>query len=174
VELVHELVPNVGKIGWLADANTLDCEDQLHDLEHAAQALGLEATAAPLPRDGYLESAFASLVRQGAGAILESGPVLSGHRAQVVALAARAAVPMLFEWRDFVAIGGLMSYGTDLTDVLREAGVYAGRILKGEKAGDLPVTQPTTIELVINLKAAKALNLTIPPSLLARADEVIE
>jgi putative ABC transport system substrate-binding protein len=125
-------------------------------------------------REGDIEGAFASLVGQGAGIILENGPIIFSHRAQVVTLAARASSPMLYEWRDFVGDGGLMSYGTDRAEVARQAGIYAGRILKGEKVSDMPVIQPTKFELLINLKTAKALGLTIPPTLLALADEVIE
>jgi putative tryptophan/tyrosine transport system substrate-binding protein len=174
VELAHELVPKATIVGWLTDRNILDYEDELRDLQRAAQALSLEAKVAPVAREGDIEAAFISLVRQGAGAVLEAGPLLGSHRELVVALAAREAMPMLYEWRDFVRDGGLMSYGTDLAEVFRHAGAYAGRILKGEKAGDLPVVQPTKFELVINLKTAKTLGLTIPPSLLARVDEVIE
>jgi putative ABC transport system substrate-binding protein len=120
------------------------------------------------------EGAFASLVGQGAGIILKNGPIIFSHRAQVVTLAARASSPMLYEWRDFVGDGGLMSYGTDRAEVARQAGIYAGRILKGEKVSNMPVIQPTKFELLINLKTAKALGLTVPPGLLVAADEVIE
>jgi putative tryptophan/tyrosine transport system substrate-binding protein len=174
VELVRELLPKAAVVGWFADSNILDYDDQLHDLQRAARAFGLEATIAPVARESDLEASFTSLIRQGAGAILETGPLVYTHRGLVVALAARQRVAMLYEWRDFVAEGGLMSYGTDLAEVFRQAGVYAGRILKGERAGDLPVVQPTKFDLVINLKTANTLGLSIPPSLLARADEVIE
>jgi putative tryptophan/tyrosine transport system substrate-binding protein len=174
VELLHELVPHAKVVGWLADANILDYEDELRDLEHAAQALGLAATAVPVAHEADIGSAFASFARQGVRAALESGPLISSHREMVVALAAGGAIPMLYEWRDFVRDGGLMSYGTDLAEVFRHAGVYAGRILKGERAADLPVVQATKFELVINLKTAKALGIDVPSSLLARADEVIE
>jgi putative ABC transport system substrate-binding protein len=174
LELLHELVPKAAIVGWLADSNILDYEDELHDLKRAAQALGLEAKVAPVAREGDLEASFTSLVRRGAGAILEAGPIITSNRELVVALAAREAVPTVYEWREFVNEGGLMSYGTDLAEVFRQAGVYAGRILKGDKAGDLPVVQPTKFELVINLKTAKALGLTVPLTLQAAADEVIE
>ncbi len=174
LELVHELVPKATIVGWLVDSNILDYEDQLHDLQRAVQVLGLDAKIAPVARADDLEAAFGSLVRQGAGAILSTGPVTFTHREQVIALAARASLPMMYEWRDFVSDGGLISYGTDRADILRQAGVYAGRVLKGEKVGDLPVVQPDKYELLINLKTAKALGLTVPTTILVRADEVIE
>jgi len=174
VELIHEFVPTATVVGWLVDANILDYEAELQDFRQAAQALGLEAVIAPVAQDTEIVSAFASFARQGVGALLESGPLIGSHRQQVVALAARQSIPMLYEWRDFVRDGGLMSYGTDLAEVFRHAGVYAGRILKGENPGDLPVVQATKVELVINVKAAGAMGLEIPPALLVRADEVIE
>jgi putative ABC transport system substrate-binding protein len=174
VELAHELAPNAGVVGWLVDANILDYDDQLRDLQRAAQALGLEAKVAPVTTPGDLEASFASLVSQHAGFILETGPIIFSNRAQIVALAAKASVPMSYEWPDFVSEGGLMSYGTDRADVLRQAGIYAGRILKGEKVGDLPVVEPDKYVLAINLKTAKALGITVPPTLLVRADDVIE
>jgi putative ABC transport system substrate-binding protein len=174
VELIHELVPKLTALGWLVDANILDYADQLHDLQNAAQAFGLAIKIAQVARESELELAFASIVRDGAGAVLETGPVMSANRARTVAMAEKRGMPMLYEWRTFVDEGGLMSYGSDLSEIFRQVGVYAGRILKGEKVGELPVVQQTKIELIVNLKTAKALGLTIPPSLLARADEVIE
>src|SRR4029077_987668 len=142
------------------------------DLQHAAQLLGLETKVARVAREGDLEAAFASLVGQGAGVILATGPTMFSHRAQVITLAAGASLPMIYEWRDFVSDGGLMSYGTDRALVTRQAGIYAVRVLKGEKVSDLPVVQPDKFELLINLKTANALGLDVPPTLLARADEV--
>jgi putative ABC transport system substrate-binding protein len=174
VELIHELVPKLTALGWLVDANILDYADQLHDLQSAAQAFSLAIKIAQVARESELELAFASIVRDGAGAVLETGPVMSANRARTVAMAEKRGIPMLYEWRAFVDEGGLMSYGSDLSEIFRQVGVYAGRILKGEKVGELPVVQQTKIELIVNLKTAKALHLSVPQSLLVRADEVIE
>jgi putative ABC transport system substrate-binding protein len=174
VELMHELLPKITIAGWLVDKNILDYEDQLHDMLNATQALGLKLSIAQVGPDSDLEAVFGSLVREGAGALFATGPILYDNRKQVVALATRAAIPMLYEWRTFVDDGGLMSYGSDINAVYRQAGAYAGRVLKGENVGDLPVVQQSKIELIINLKTAKALGLTFPITLLGRADEVIE
>ncbi len=168
------LVPKATSLGWLVDTNILDYEDQLHELRSAAQVFGLEVKIARVPGESELEPAFASLIRGGVGALLETGPILYNNRERVVALATHASVPMLYEWRTFVDEGGLMSYGSDIGAVYRQAGVYAGRVLRGEKVGDLPVFQQSKIELIINLKTVKALGLTVPANLLALADEVIE
>jgi ABC-type uncharacterized transport system substrate-binding protein len=174
VGLAHQLVPKAAIVGWYVDSNILDYADELNDLQRATQGLGLEAKIAPVASERDLEGAFASLVKQGAGFILESGPIIFSHRAQVVALAARASSPMIYEWRDFVRDGGLMSYGTDRAEVARQAGIYAARLLKGEKVSDLPVVEPDKLEFVINLKTARALGLMIPETLLALADDLID
>jgi putative tryptophan/tyrosine transport system substrate-binding protein len=174
IELLHELAPKIARIGWLVDANILDYDDQLRDLLRAAQTFGIEVKVARVRKDTDLESAFATLIRDGAGAMLETGPVFYNNRERIVALAASASAPILYEWRTFVDEGGLMSYGTDIGEIFRQAGVYASRILKGENVGDLPVVQQSRIDLIINLKTAKALNLEISPLLVARATEVIE
>jgi putative tryptophan/tyrosine transport system substrate-binding protein len=174
VELLHELAPKVAILGWLVDTNILDYEDELHDIQSAAEALGLKLAIMRVDANSDMESAIASLVRDGAGALVETGPIFYDNRAKVVAAATRANVPMLYEWRTFVEEGGLMSYGSDINAVYRQAGVYAGRVLKGERVGDLPVVQQSKIELIVNLKTAKALGLSFPVTLLGRADEIIE
>jgi putative ABC transport system substrate-binding protein len=174
MEVLHELLPKAATVGWLADANILDYDTQLQDMQNAAQALGLKLVIARVAKDSELEAAFASLIAQGAGAMLEAGPVFYDNRQRLVALAARAGVPMVYEWRTFVADGGLMSYGGDIDAIHRQAGAYVARVLKGENVGDLPVVQQSQILFIVNLNAAKAMGLTLPITLLGRADEVIE
>jgi putative ABC transport system substrate-binding protein len=174
VEVLHELLPKVATLGWLVDTNILDYDDQLHDMQSAAQAFGLKLVVARVGPGSELETAFASLLRDGAGALLVTGPVTFDNRERVIDLAAKASVPTLYAWRTIVIEGGLMSYGSDSDAVYRQTGIYAGRVLKGENVGDLPVVQQSKIELTINLKTAKALGLSFPITLLGRADEVIE
>jgi putative tryptophan/tyrosine transport system substrate-binding protein len=174
VELLHEIAPNAKTVGWLVDANILDFDDELHDVQNAVHALGLEVKVAQVTRPADVEEAFRSLVQQGTGVLVETGPIFNSNRAKLIDLVARASLPALYEWRDFADDGGLMTYGTNLLGVFQQCGTYAARIIKGEKVGDLPVVQEPRIELVVNLKTARALGLTVPPSLLARADAVID
>jgi putative ABC transport system substrate-binding protein len=173
--LLHEMVPKATPIGVLVNSNFADAENQLRDVKEAAASLGVQLVVVRANAESDFDAAFSALVRQRAGALLVcSSPFFNGRREQLVVLAARHAVPAIFEWRDFAVAGGLMSYGTNLADAYRQVGVYAGQILKGAKPVDLPVVQSTKFELVINLSTAKALGIEVPPTLSARADEVIE
>ena len=175
LNLLHEMVPKAAVIGVLFNPTAAAAESQKREARVAASALGLQilALSAGTERDFY--TAFTTFTQQGAGALLIAGNALfTGQRDRLVALAARYALPTIYGLREFVAVGGLMSYGASLTDAYRQVGVYAARILRGEKSADLPVMLPTKFELVINLKTARALGLTVPDMLLARADEVIE
>jgi putative tryptophan/tyrosine transport system substrate-binding protein len=173
--LLHELMPAVNLIGVLVNPNFADAQTQLRDVEGAAQSLGVKLLVHKAGTKLEIDAVFDDLARQKVGAVLViSDPFFTIQRVQIAALAARHAMPAIFELREYAAAGGLMSYGTSLTDSYRQGGVYAGKILKGAKPSELPVEQPTKFELVINLKTAKMLGLTFPPGLLAIADEVIE
>jgi putative ABC transport system substrate-binding protein len=175
LELLRELLPSAAVIVVLLDATSTDAEIQLREVQAAADSVNQQIYTLTIGTDREFDTAFASPVLRQAGALLVAGsPFFTSRRDQIVALAARDSVPAIYEWREFAAAGGLMSYGTSLRDAYRQVGVYAGRILKGEKPADMPVVQPIKFELVINLRTAKALGIEIPPSLLARADEVIE
>jgi putative tryptophan/tyrosine transport system substrate-binding protein len=175
LELARELVPNVGIIALLTHPNSPDALEELRDLNTAAKAIGQELLVVSATSDREFEAAFASIVQRRAGALLiGQDPFLFQAGGQLVALAARHRIPAIYGNSELVSAGALISYGASLPDAWRLAGVYAGRILKGAKPSTLPVMQPTKFELVINLKTAKTLGLTVPDRLLALADEVIE
>jgi putative tryptophan/tyrosine transport system substrate-binding protein len=175
LELARELVPNVRVIALITNPNSPDALEELRDVQNAAKAIGQELLVVPVTSDRDFEAAFASIVQHRAGVLLIStDPFLLQSTDRLIALAARDRIPAVYNSGESVAGGGLISYGTSISDAWRLAGVYAGRILKGARPAELPVVQPTKFELVINLKTAKALGLDVPPALLARADEVIE
>ena len=170
LELLSDLVPGAGVIALLANPGA---ERMIREVQEAARAKGVRLQILKASSESEIDAAFASPSQAGA-LLVGNDPFFTSRREQLVALAARYAVPAMYEWREFVAAGGLISYGTSRTGTWRRFGNYAGKILNGAKPADLPVEQPTRFELVVNLKTAKALALTVPPSILARADEVIE
>jgi ABC-type uncharacterized transport system substrate-binding protein len=176
LELLHELVPNAKKFALLVNpANKTIADSATKGVETVTQAFGLELQVLTASTEHDFEPAFATLIQRGAGALVISADAFfNSKRDQLVALAARYAVPTIYETRDFVSAGGLMSYGASFPDMYRQVGIYTGRILKGEKAADLPVQQAVKIEMAVNLKTAKTLGLTFPLTLLGLADEVIE
>jgi putative tryptophan/tyrosine transport system substrate-binding protein len=175
LELLSELVTQVGVIALVVNPNNSNTERIIGDMQEAARAKGVQLRVLKAVSESEIDAAFASLVQLRAGALVVGGdPFFESRRELLVALAARHGVPTIYQWRDFAEAGGLISYGSSLTAIYRQVGIYAGKILKGAKPADLPVQQPTTFELVVNLKTAKALGLTVPQSIIARADEVIE
>lgn len=175
LELLRQLVPNATTIGVLVNPNTPETEAERNDLLAASVKIGQQLSILDVGSDRDIENAFATLVQRGAGAaLIGAGPFLTSHRQQLVALAARSGLPTMYPLREYIAAGGLISYGASITEAYRQAGAYAGQILKGEKPADLPVMQSTKFEFVLNLKAAKTLGLKVPPALIALADEVIE
>jgi putative ABC transport system substrate-binding protein len=173
--LLHELFPQAQKIAALVDPNSLESETQLRNVQEGARTLNREIQILQASTESQLDDGFAALGRQRPDALLVvPTPFFTAQRKQIVELAARHSLPTIYGAREFVVDGGLMSYGASFLDAFRQAGIYTGRILKGEKPAELPVQQPTKFELVINLKVAKAVGLQIPDKLLALADEVIE
>jgi putative ABC transport system substrate-binding protein len=174
-ELLRTLLPQASLVGVLVNPDNPNAQNHAKDLRAVASPSGLQMLVLEARTIADMEEAFATLAQQRAGALLvTSDRLFNLERRRLVDLAARHAMPTIYPWRDFADAGGLMSYGNSLTDAFRQGGIYAGRILKGDKPGDLPVWQPTKFEFVINLKAAKTLGLEMPPALLAFADEVIE
>jgi ABC-type uncharacterized transport system substrate-binding protein len=173
--LVRELIPQAKLVALLVNAGNPESRTIIKDSQEAASSIGIRIVPLDARTEGDIDVAYKTAVQEHASALIVGpDPLYYIYRDRLIALAAREALPAIYFLRDFVAAGGLMSYGTNFPNSYRQAGVYAGRIIKGEKAGDLPVIQPTTFELAINLKTAKAFGVTIPPGLLAIADEVIE
>ena len=175
LSLLHELAPTATVVAFLTNPKDPELTRQLPAVQDAARALGLRLIVANAATPAEIDAAYDELIKEGANAVfVASGPFFVNQRAQLVALAARYAVPCIYGERETAAVGGLMSYGNDLKDAYRRNGLYVARILKGDKPGDLPIDGATKFELIINIKSAKKLGLDIPPTLLARADDVIE
>jgi putative ABC transport system substrate-binding protein len=175
LDLLSQLVPQASVIALLVNPSNAIAEVTIRDVQEAARAKGVQLQILRAGTEAEIDSAFAALVQLRAGALVAaSDPFFNSRREQLVALASHHAVPAIWEWREFAEAGGLISYGSSLTGMWRPVGIYVGKILKGANPADLPIQQPTKFELVINLKTAKVLGLTVPQSLLAAADEVIE
>jgi len=175
LELLSQMVPKASTIGILANPTNPDAEIEIRDAQTAAQALGRKLIVVNASTENDFEAVFATLADRAAGALAVAGdPFVEARRDRLIALAASHRMPAMYVLREDPVAGGLMSYGTSITDAARQGGVYVGAILKGAKPADLPVIQSTKFEFVINLKTAKALGLDVPPSLLALADDVIE
>jgi putative tryptophan/tyrosine transport system substrate-binding protein len=175
LELLSELNPQAKVIALLVNPDNSNADRIMREVQEAARAKEVQLHTLKASTESEIDAAFTTLVQLPVGAlVVTADPFFNGRREQLVALASRHSVPAIYEYREFPAAGGLISYGPSLTGMWRQVGIYAGSILKGAKPSDLPVEQPTKFELVINLKTAKALGLTIPQSIFARADEVIE
>ena len=175
LELLSELVPQASVFALLVNPNNAGTEPMIRHVQEIARAKGLKLHVLKASTESEIDTAFAALVQQQTGALVVSAdPFFNNRREQIVALAALHTVPAMYELREFAAVGGLISYAPSLTAAYRQVGIYVGKILKGANPADLPVQRPTTFELVINLKTAKALGLTIPQSILVSASEVIE
>jgi ABC-type uncharacterized transport system substrate-binding protein len=175
LELLDELVPSAHQIGMLVNPNNTDTPDEISYIKEAANTVGRQITVLEAGSEREMDVAFAALLRWNAQALVVGADAFfTNQRVRLVALAARDRIPAIYDRRDFAVAGGLISYGHERVDAYRQLGTYCGRILKGAKPSDLPVVQPTRFELVINLKTATALGLDIPPTLLARAEELIE
>jgi putative ABC transport system substrate-binding protein len=173
--LLRDMVPALETIAALVNPTNQNAEDQSKNIQEAARSIDLQVHFFHASTQHELDAAFAALAQLHPQAMqVASDPFFNSRRDHIVALATRHRIPAIYEWRDFATVGGLMSYETSLADTYRQAGVYAGRILKGEKPADLPIVQPTKFEFVINLKTAKTLGLDVSPNLLTLADEVIE
>ena len=173
--LLHELVPKATTIAVLSNAKSSDSAAQLKDIQEAARVVGQQIAILNASSEAEIDESFATIVRQQIGALLVAAdPFFSNRLAYILALTVRHAVPAIYALREFAAAGGLMSYGASLSEAFRQVGIYTGKILSGEKPGDLPIMQPTKFDLAINLRTAKALGLAVPNTLLVLADEVIE
>jgi putative ABC transport system substrate-binding protein len=175
LELLQEVVPGITDIGLLVNPTGTLADAQINDMKEAVEGLSRRLQVANVSSESEIDTAFAALSQSKVGAlVIGTDPIFALYRGQIIALAARYKIPAIYNIREYCEVGGLMSYGASLTDTWRQAAIYVSRVLKGEKPANLPVLQPTKFEWVINLKTAKALGISLPPPLLARADEVIE
>jgi putative tryptophan/tyrosine transport system substrate-binding protein len=175
LELIHELTPKSAAVAVLVNPSNPNTESIMKAVNEAGYALGRKVIVVTASTEHELEPAYTLIVeRRAGGLIVTADPFFNARRAQIVSLTARHSIPAIYEWREFVELGGLMSYGSSITDAFRQVGIYVGRILKGEKPGDLPVQQPAKFELVVNLKTANTIGVAVPTAILLRADEVIE
>jgi putative tryptophan/tyrosine transport system substrate-binding protein len=173
--LLHELVPNVELIGVLLNANNPFFDSQMKDLNEASRALGVKVDVERASTEAEIANAFKAFAQHRAGAVLVGAdPYFNSQRSLVIDPVTQLRIPAIYEWREFAEAGGLMSYGTSLTDSFRQSAGFVARILKGENPADLPVVQSTKFEFIINLKTAKQLDIVVPPGLSARADDILE